>query len=550
MSPGERRIQTLRRLVAMPYLDRLELAAVAGMSDRAAYHVVADLERRGLVASLPHATDLLRTTRRCYPTAAGLRVVARADGTTVRDLLRQRPVSAQWQRLLLARLDTVAVGYRLAASIAALEGPVNVRWYRAQPLDAAIIRPGGRTVGIVRQGRTADRTGVAKRLWRLREGPCPGGVLLLTPDELRLRHARRLLADAPLAAFLALERDAIWGGPDHHAWRPSTINALVDLPSALAAMDPGGTRPAEPTPARATVPVAINVDAPRHATPDWLLPVRLRPAETRALDLLADWPWISRDDLRGLLGVSPARVSQVLTQLEGFGLATRAPIDGRRLVVSDRGLALLARRDRAAVGAARKRWSAAPRDAARPLTWRNVTGVRSRQLLRNIAHTAAVHAFVATMARQARTLGWELAQLDPPHRASRYFPYGHTRRAVHPDAFGVLRRGSTTWAFFLEWERRAVRPATMAARLAPYLRYYAESRPTDDHGAPPAVLIVAADDLAATHFRRVANAEMDRSGVGVPLWITNAQALAAQGPLGPVWRRPGRWKAVSVVPGG
>lgn len=534
----------------MPFLDRLELAAVSGMADRAAYHAVADLEQRGLAASVAHATDLLRTTRRCVPTVAGLRLAARADGLSLDDLLRSRPVSAQWRRILLARLDAVAVVYRLAASIAALKGPVEVRWYRAQPLDAAIILPGGCTVGVVRQGRTADRTGFAKRLWRLREEPRPGGVLLLMPDEVRLRHARRRLADAPLAAFLALERDAIWGGPDHRAWRPRTINAIVDLPSALAALDPGGTLPAEPTPARATLPEAINVDAPRHDTPDWLLPVRLRPAETRALDLLADWPWISRDDLRGLLGVSQARVSQLLTRLEGFGLATHVSAAGRRLVLTERGLALLARRDRAAVGAAKTRWSAAPRDAARPLTWRNVAGARSRQLLRNVAHTAAVHAFIAALARQAHALGWELAQIDPPHRASRYFWHGHTRRAVHPDAFGVLRRGTTTWAFFLEWERRAVRPATMAARLAPYLRYYASSRPTDDHGAPPAILIVAHDDLAAIHFLRVARTEIDRSGVNVPLWVTHAPALATHGPLGQVWRTPGCWKVVSAIPDG
>ena len=534
----------------MPYLDRLELAAVSGMSDRAAYHVVAALERRGLAASLAHATELLRTTRRYVPTDAGLRLVARAEGVSVDDLLRSRPVSAQWQRILLARLDTVAVGYRLAASIAALVGPVEVRWYRALPLDAAVILPGGRTVGIVRQGRTADRTGVAKRLWRLREGPRPGGVLLLMPDEVRLRHARRRLADAPLAAFLALERDAIWGGPDHRAWRPPRINAIVDLPSALAAFDSGGVLPAEPVPARATLPEDFERHAPRRDAPDWLLPVLLKPAETRALDLLADWPWISRDDLRGLLGVSQARVSQLLIRLEGFGLATRVSAAGRRLVLSDRGLALLARRDRAAVGAARTRWSAAPQNAGRPLTWRNVAGARSRQLLRNVAHTAAVHAFIATMARQAHAVGWELGQLDPPHRASRYFPHGHTRRAVHPDAFGVLRRGTTTWAFFLEWERRAVRPATMAARLAPYRRYYASTRPTDDHGAPPAVLIVARDEVAATHFLRMARTQMERARVQVPLWVTHASALAAQGPLGQVWRTPGGWNAVSVVPGG
>ena len=534
----------------MPFLDRLELAAVSGMSDRSAYHVVADLERRGLAASVAHATDLLRTTRRCFPTAAGLRLVARTEGVSVDDLLWSRPVSAQWRRMLLARLDAVAVGYRLAASIATLVGPVEVRWYRAQPLDAAIILPGGRTVGIVRQGRTADRTGFAKRLWRLREGPRPDGVLLLMPDEVRLRHARRLLADAPLAAFLAVERDAIWGGPAHPVWRPPTINAILDLPSALATLDSGGTLPAEPTPVRTSWPERIDANTPRQDTPDWLLPVRLRPAEKRALDVLADWPWITALGVRELLGVSQARVSQLLTALEGFDLATRVSAAGRRLVLSERGLALLARRDRAAVGAARKRWSAAPQDAARPLTWHNVTGARSRQLLRNVVHTAAVHAFIATLAVQARGEGWELAQLDPPHRASRYFAFGHTRRAVHPDAFGVLRRGPTTWAFFLEWERRAVRPVTMAARLAPYLRYYASTRPTDDHGAPPAVLIVAHDELAASHFLRVAQAEMDRSQVSVPLWIASEQALAARGPLGQVWRTPGCWNAVSVVPGG
>ena len=41
-----------------------------------------------------------------------------------------------------------------------------------------------------------------------------------------------------------------------------------------------------------------------------------------------------------------------------------------------------------------------------------------------------------------------------------------------------------------------MRPVTMAARLAPYLRYYASARPTDDHGARPAVLLVFEDELA------------------------------------------------------
>ena len=37
---------------------------------------------------------------------------------------------------------------------------------------------------------------------------------------------------------------------------------------------------------------------------DHLLPVFLKPAEKRALDLVSDWPWITLTDLAGLLGVS------------------------------------------------------------------------------------------------------------------------------------------------------------------------------------------------------------------------------------------------------
>ena len=67
----------------------------------------------------------------------------------------------------------MAVIYRLSAAVSNLAHPIRFRWYRAAPLDAGIILPGGRTLGILRQGSTADRTGFAKRVWRLGRGPCP-----------------------------------------------------------------------------------------------------------------------------------------------------------------------------------------------------------------------------------------------------------------------------------------------------------------------------------------------------------------------------------------
>ena len=550
MEAEERRLETLRRLAAMPFLDRLELAAVSGLPDRTAYNAVAALERRGLVASLPHATPLLRRTRRYFLTAAGLRRLAELEGLTLDELLRRRPADTGWRRILMERLDAVAVIYRLTSSLAARHGVAGFRWYRGLPLDAGIVLPDGRVIGVVRQGLTADRTGFAKRIWRLREGPPPGGVLLLLSDEVRLRHARRLLATAPFPALLALEQDAVSGGPERPVWQPPSVNAALDLGTALSHFDRVGELPVEPSPSRAILPRDIDTDATASDGPDWLLPALLKPTGKLALDLLSDWPWIASEELRGLMGVSQGRLSQVLAPLFDAGLVLRASHQGSRLALTDRGLALLARRDRASVGVARKRWSAAPTNPRKPLDWRNVSGRRSRQLLRNVEHTAAVHGLVAALAEQARSLGWEIAQLDPPHRASRHFRYGERLRSVQPDAFGVLRRGNVTWPFFLEWERRAVRPTTMAARLAPYLRYYSTHRPTDDHGVQPTVLVVFDDGLAASHFLRVAREEMDRARVDVPLLVSHRAALERLGPLGRVWLRPEGWEALYAIPRG
>ena len=541
--------ELLRCLAAMPFLDRLEMAAVSGWSRGAVYEAVRKLEGGGLVAPVPHATDLIPPTRRYHLTAAGINRLAQDEGRTPDELLRARPVSAQWRRILLERLDAVAVVYRLASAVSNVAYPIRFRWFRAMPMDAAIALPDGRVIAVVRQGLTSDRTGFAKRLWRLWEERQPSAVLMLMPDDVRLRHARRLAAGAPATAFLALEHDAASAGANAPVWRLPSGPAVLSLRTALSYARPSGAWPREEPPARASLPEGLTVDGPEQAVPDCVLPALLKPTEKRLLDLLADWPWMTPAHLGGLLGLKRSRLSQLLGRLEGLGLAVDAVVAGRRrLALADRGLALLARRDRAAVGAARKRWSVAPLDSKAPLTWRNASGARSRQLLRNVEHTEAVHGFVAALAGQARSQEWQIVQLDPPHRASRYFRYGGRLHSVHPDAFGVLRKGERTWPFFLEWERRAVRPVTMAARLAPYLRYYASLRPSDDHGAQPAVLVVFDSDIAQTHFLRVAQEEMARARVQVPLWVSYKAAIGELRPLGSAWRAPDGRGATHTVP--
>ena len=536
MSAASLETGLLGLLAQAPFLDRQEMAAISCRSRGAVYEAVHRLEEGGVVDSIPHAADLAPPARRYCLTAGGVRSLAEMNGETVDGLLRSCAVSQQWRRILMERLDAIASIYRLASAVAGAASPIGLRLYRAAPLDAALLLPGGRTLGVVRQGPAADRTAFAKRLWRLGQGPLPGAVLVLASDEVRLRHARGLLARTPVNALLALERDAVLAGLDAPVWRPPSGGARLDLGYVLERLRPGGEIPVEGPPSQASLPGDIASDARR------ALPALLKPAEKRVLDLLADWPWLLQRDLAGLLGVSETRVSRLMNPLEGFGLATRFPAAGGRLALTDRGLAILARRDRASVGLARQRWSVNPIDDARPVDWRNVSGGRSRQLLRNLEHTAAVHGFLAALAGQSRALGWETAQLDPPHRASRHFRQGESLRSVNPDAFGVLRRGPAAWTFFLEWERRAVRPATMAQRLAPYLRYYSSHRPTDDHGTRPDVLVVFDGDIAATHFLALAAREMARAGVKVPLWVSHREAVKALGPLGRAWLSPGDWE--------
>ena len=154
-------------------------------------------------------------------------------------------------------------------------------------------------------------------------------------------------------------------------------------------------------------------------------------------------------------------------------------------------------------------------------------------------HTEAVHRFMAALVRQAKGIpGCRVLQVTPPHHAARYFRYRGRLRAIHPDGFGVVQVTGRTSPFFREWERRALNPSTMSARLAPYLRYYSSSQPLDAHGHPALVLLVFDDYLAEGNFLGVARREMERAKVNVSLWVSYRELLEKVGPLGKAWRNP------------
>ena len=539
----------LRKLAAMPFLDRLELAAVSGLAERTAHNALDRLREEGLADCIQHAGPLTASTRRWYVTACGVGHLAQMDETSVDHLLRRLPVSAHWQRLLLERLDAVALTYRLASSVAGAEGEFRFRWYRGSALDAAMTLDDGRTVGVIRQGTAADRTAFSERFRRLlypRE-PVPRALLALMPDGVRSLQDRGLLARYPGPAFLAREGDVAGALSGDPVWHLTSGPAVLSLEEVLERLRPGGSLPVEPPLTRRSPPRDISMHRESERVTGHLLPIVLKASHKGVLDRLADWPLIAVDDLRMLTGLSSSNMSQVITRLERLALASRFRLAGRsRLALTRQGLTYLARRDRTSVAEAVQRWGVESADGESPATWREVAGSRSRPLARTIEHTDAVHRFLGRLSSQAREQGCRMEQLDPSHRAVRRFRHRGRLRSIHPDAFGILRRGRETFHFFLEWERRAVRPGTMAARLAPYLRYYSSKQPLEDHGAWPLVLVVFDDELAESNFHGVARREFDRTCVDMPLWVSHAAILEHVGPLGKAWRSPEMLELIRV----
>ena len=539
MSEARRDVDVLRVLAAMPFLDRLELAAFADLSEGTAHNALSRLQGDGLVDCIRHAGPLIASTRRWRVTAEGLNRLAAEQGTSLRHLLRIHPVTAHWQRLLLARLDAVAVVYRLAS---ALGPPHRFRWYRSAALDAAMSLADGKTIGIIRQGATTDRTAFADRVRWLpnTQQALPRALLALMPDEVRLRQARRLLAGYPGPLFLALERQVANSEADDRIWRITSNDGVLSLDEAIAHLRLGGHLPTEPPLTRLALPFDLTVPEGSERIPDNLLPAVLKAAEKSVLDRLADWPWIAGEDVSRMTGLSPSRTSSLCLRLRRLGLVSRMSLQGRRrLALSRRGLTLLARRDRASVSRMYQRWSVGAVEDNDAVEWRGVPGSRIRPLARAIEHTEAVHRFVGALFKQAKaTPGYRVSQVSPPHHSARYFQYRGRLRSIHPDAFGIVRSGSKTYPFFLEWERRASNPSTMAARLAPYLRYYSSSQPLNDHGHQPLVLVVFEDPLAEANFLGVARKEMERARVSLPLWMSYRERLEKAGPLGEAWRNP------------
>ena len=223
------------------------------------------------------------------------------------------------------------------------------------------------------------------------------------------------------------------------------------------------------------------------------LAVQLTRAEKEALDLLAAWPLCTTDQLVGLMGgVTRRRANQVLRSL---GARSLVRSENQRHVLADDGL---------------------------------------RSLDSQLDHQDAITGIAAALSAEvARSDDHHLLELLPTFRSSIGYRYQGADYVIHPDAtFWMAYRGD--WRpYFLEFERRAVTPRRVRARLKNYPRYFASGWADLDHaGRLPLVLFVFETHDAEESFLRAAGAHR------LPICTSNLEIIDDLGVLREVWRWP------------
>ncbi len=562
---------TLLLVCATPLATVTELSCLGRVPTSTLKARLRKLTDLRMVESVSHRLAALgpRPHRRHFPTRKG--IIAAAGFTHgVKHVLESYPVSRRWFQLLAERLDSVAVLYHTAAMVAAADPrkkPLRVDLYRQGAYDMLITFSKNQAIGVMRQGPSLPTANFRYRLRSMEMLPLDKKhtvTLVLTHSDQASRRAIRTLGDYAhhSRTFVATEEEFLVGDHESMVWQPCGEGSTNSLPvkihpsSTLSTIVPWmgqtleasefyqsatGRTPPDPE-SLYTYHKHVSMPKPREQLTSFLS-VHLTAAEKQALDLLAAWPLCTKQQLAGLMGgVTHRRVNQVLRSLTKWSLVTAA---GKRHVLTNEGLRYLARRDRASVTMILKRWSAQLHntDHSNAAVYR---GSSLRTIASQMDHHDAVTGFAAAItAEAARSEAYKIFDLQPTSRSTIGYKYNETNYVVHPDAAFILGRWGYTRHCLLEFERRAITPKRIRARLTNYLRYFRSGWAHRDHGEyHPLVLFVFENAQSERAFLRVAagadistmltsnNELINRHGVLSEVWCASAQPLHNRVALG------------------
>lgn len=555
----------IRALGRMPFLERRELSAVSSLAERTALDALHRLEREGLAHAVRHSLNEKSRLRRWYLTPRGIERFADMEGLTVGEAVRLFPLSWEWRRWLLRRMDTVATCYRIALDASLpYQGRLRWRWERSGPLDAFLTLTDGRTLGIARFGPALPRRSMYSRLGSLMEMHRRStlfAALLVVPSSIEAHGILERMKGEGLDLSLAVEEDVRHSRPGDALWRSHTYRPDTAFP--IDGVIKGVVRrPAAPTgapPRRAAVPAGVVGDVENDLD---LVACNLGQPASRMLDTLADWPLMRLTELAEFLGISLRHAKDGRAQLARLGLIVRLRFGrtaeerretGTRLALSIDGLRYLSWRDRTRLSDLTAFWGIHPDkngdDALRLASYR-IRGSKLRVLTRELRHTDGVHHFVSTLNAACReTDVWKKLDLIPPHRWERWFHYNNRRYGLKPDATGQYTWRGIGVSLLLEYEERAIGPAYMRDRLIRYQRYYHALETSADFDGRWAVLVIFDDAASASRFSTLSARHMRRGRTfssKLPLFVSSSDVLERDGVLKSAWITPGNLESGRV----
>jgi DNA-binding Lrp family transcriptional regulator len=555
-------------LARLPFLDIRILQQLAGQHGAASmYCSVARLQKSGLITSIQPPVYTPNSPHLFYLTDLGLATVALDLNSDPLHLAQRFHLRCSDLVKLIPQLRLLLDTYELLGALAASRSgrPTLLAWER--PWRRRYPRAAGRSVGLVTLPAYAvlawngvagsylllpDAGTIPLRLQRAtlahlllfrrtREGHLPL-LLIATTDRARAGAWERLLHDlvrarreAPLATRVVHWDDLPHGLVDVPvAGDEQTLDDLV-LPVRLAPLS--ARRPSSPIPRI----VGDVIATPEHASTKNLGRVALvvAPTDFRLLEVVGFHPFLTVNQLSGVLGCGTASVRRRVKRLVELGLIQRVSMDeigedatqelseltagGLRLVAARLGLSLaVAVRELGLVGGG----------VDAPLGSR-------RKLIGTLSHTRGVDDVFVRLYRQARAraaTGCDEEVVEWQNAAA------CSRRHLRPDGYGVYRHGTRYDGFFLEYDRGTMNARDYFKKFGAYYRYGVTHRFERDFNSYPTILVVTSDNAAEERIARVARAAAVGQLGKLPLLLTCQWRIDdvgnPDGLLGPIWREP------------
>ena len=548
---SDRDRQVMAVLADTPFVDTDEVAVFAGLQVELVQRSLDSCRANNLVDFVGFRRSDVAYTRRWCLTGQGVKVLSGLEGATPEEYLREKPVSVEWQRSLLRRLESLDLLYRLLATVAKLDGATpEWVWHRAGIFDATMRLRNGKAFALMRLGTTLSWKATKGRIGTLykqqgrREAP---PALIVVPTDIEALRISMFMARRAINMYLVSEERLDCMQIGGALWREGGYPApSVTLEQVLSDTYARRRMPRAQTYRHKTLP---GDDIRERINPAYLVASQLKAKEKRILRLLYDWPLIKNDQLAAILGISNGRLKEPRATLVRHDLLHVVQIGkshkervstGYRSVLSDAGRRSLAWTDRRDLSELAKHWRITPDSEGHPkpkIKDYRLDGTKLKMLARELKHTDGVSEFTAMMMTEARKHSrYEVVSVLPPHRWDRTFRFNGKRATIKPDATYIVNCGDNREACFLEYERRARISALMKPKVEAYRKYYGSMATRVDFGRRrPRTLFVFEDEAQAGRFVGAVLRGMRNEN---PLFVSSMDVLREKGIFGNAWLFP------------